>query len=150
MRRSGSLAILLVALLVALSSPTAGRSQQATTVQVNTVDASAYPTVKATVTVLDGTQRPVLNLPLQVVQSMQQAQSGSSLPRRAVVLLTDGADFGGVSSVDSAGSLSQAGASGIPFFTVGLGSAIDQPYLQQLADTTRGQLSVAPAPESLT
>ena len=252
MRTSCFLAILLVALSLDLLSPSAGRSQPATTVQVNTVDASAYPAIKATVTVLDGTQRPVLNLPREafqvssqgqalpisdvasatdtglgigvvltfdtsgsmqgaplaaakeagkallgqlgpgdqaavlafsdsvrgvqgftqdrqalagaidslaaggntalynaVVQSTQEAQS-ASLPRRAVVLLTDGADFGGVSGVDSAGSLSAAGASGIPFFAVGLGSAVDQPYLQQLADTTRGQLAVAPAPESLT
>jgi hypothetical protein len=71
------------------------------------------------------------------------------LPRRAVVLLSDGTDFGGASQVDAAGSLAAVQASGVPFFLVGLGELIDQPYLEQLAAASRGQLLLAPDPAAL-
>ncbi|TMB95145.1 MAG: VWA domain-containing protein, partial [Chloroflexi bacterium] len=69
--------------------------------------------------------------------------------RRAIVLLSDGQDFGGVSHVDRAGSLAAAAAAGIPFFAVGLGPSIDQAYLEDLTTGTHGQLLLAPSPQSL-
>jgi hypothetical protein len=66
-----------------------------------------------------------------------------------VVLLSDGTDFGGVSQVDAPTSLSVAANSGVPFFVVGLGDAVDRGYLEQLASATRGQFLPAPAPAAL-
>jgi hypothetical protein len=83
-----------------------------------------------------------------VVESVAMAGS-SGLPRRAVVLLSDGTDFGGVSTVDGPGSLAAVAASGTPFFIVGLGGLIDEPYLRQLAEVSRGQLRLAPGPADL-
>jgi VWFA-related protein len=74
---------------------------------------------------------------------------GASPERRAVVLLSDGLDSGGVSQSDRGSSLAAAQPAGIPFFVVGLGDSIDQAYLQELASVTRGQLFVAPSPEAL-
>ena len=84
-----------------------------------------------------------------VTVSAGTASSGT-LPRKAVVLLSDGVDFGGVSQVDAPGSLTAAAGSGAPFFVVGLGSDIDEGYLQQLATVTRGRLLLAPSPDDLT
>src|SRR6266516_1855036 len=69
--------------------------------------------------------------------------------RRAIVLLSDGKDEGGVSHNDRGASLAAAQPAGIPFFVVGLGQSIDQGYLQDLANVTRGQLFLAPSPEVL-
>ena len=69
--------------------------------------------------------------------------------RRAIVLLTDGKDEGSVSHMDRAGSLAAAGTAGIPVFAIGLGPTIDQGYLQDLVNVTRGQLFLAPSPEAL-
>ncbi len=75
--------------------------------------------------------------------------AAAGLPRRAVVLLSDGTDFGGASTLDSEASLAAARASGVPFFVVGLGGFIDQPYLQELAAASRGQFTRAPSAEDL-
>ena len=82
-----------------------------------------------------------------VVTAVQAAQGGAQ--RRAVVLLSDGQDFGGVSTRDRGASLAAAQAAGSPFFVIGLGGSIDQAYLQELADVSRGRLSLAPAPADL-
>src|SRR2546426_92994 len=83
-----------------------------------------------------------------VAQSAQIAEA-AALPRHAVVLLSDGFDFGGLGTIDAAGSLGAAAASNVPFFVVGLGNQIDQPYLEQLAATSKGQLLLAPGPDAL-
>lgn len=75
--------------------------------------------------------------------------AGSTLARRAVVLLSDGYDYGGRSTVDRAASLEAVGRAGIPIFVVGLGSQIDQPYLEELAAAARTPLMLAPSPEDL-
>jgi VWFA-related protein len=83
-----------------------------------------------------------------VVRSIEVVKS-STLPRRAVVLLSDGVDFGGVSQNDRAGSISAGQSSGTSIFLVGLGASVDQPYLQELANAARGQVFLAPEPEAL-
>ncbi len=83
-----------------------------------------------------------------VVQSTQTARTVNT-PRHAVVLLTDGKEYGGLSQVDAAGSLAAVNQGGVPFFVVGLGSDIDQSYLSQLASSSQGQLWLAPGPETL-
>jgi uncharacterized protein YegL len=86
----------------------------------------------------------------QAVAESASVAASATLPREAVVLLSDGLDFGGVSQVDRGASLTAAAGSGAPFIAVGLGAEIDQAYLQELADVTRGSLLLAPTPGSLT
>jgi hypothetical protein len=82
-----------------------------------------------------------------VVTAVQTAQGGAQ--RRAVVLLSDGLDSGSVSQNDRAASLAAAQGAGGPFFIIGLGDSIDQAYLQELANVSRGQLFLAPSPGAL-
>jgi VWFA-related protein len=71
------------------------------------------------------------------------------LPRRAVVLLSDGVDFGGIGGVDPASTIASVADSGALFFSVGLGADLEEQYLQQLADAGHGQLLLAPTPGDL-
>ena len=75
--------------------------------------------------------------------------AGAESPRRAVVLLSDGTDFGGVSGATREESLTAAGSARAPVFVVGLGDLIDAEYLESLAAVTSGQVSFTPAPEAL-
>jgi VWFA-related protein len=75
--------------------------------------------------------------------------AGGGAPRRAIVLLSDGLDAGNVSTHDRGGSLAAAQAAGVPFFVIGLGDSVDQAYLQELANITRGQLFLTPSPNAL-
>jgi VWFA-related protein len=84
------------------------------------------------------------------VQTSAQLATESGLPRNAIVLLSDGYDFGGLSAVGHDESLSLAEESGALVLTVGLGGDIDQAYLSQLAAAGRGQFLLAPAPHDLT
>ncbi len=65
--------------------------------------------------------------------------SGAEAPRHAVVLLSDGQDFGGRSVSTRQEALDSARAAGVPFFVVGLGGQIDRPFLEELAAITRGR-----------
>ncbi|NJM85514.1 MAG: VWA domain-containing protein, partial [Leptolyngbyaceae cyanobacterium RM2_2_21] len=47
-------------------------------------------------------------------------------PRRVVVLLSDGAEFGGISRAARGGALELAEIRGVPVYTIGLGFGIDQ------------------------
>lgn len=65
--------------------------------------------------------------------------AGADAPRHAVVLLSDGQDFGGRSQSSRAEALDSARAAGVPFFVIGLGGEIDRPFLEELASVTRGR-----------
>ncbi len=80
-----------------------------------------------------------------VVAAAQSAKS-APLPRKVVVLLTDGQESGNRSAADVDGSLSAAVSSAVPFFTIGLGNDINVLYLQALAQRTGGEFLAAPAP----
>ena len=67
------------------------------------------------------------------------------LPRKVVVLLTDGQDYGTRSSANAESSLAEAEAAGVPIFTVGVGADINVPYLQEVAQRSGGQYIAAPA-----
>ena len=73
----------------------------------------------------------------------------STATRKAVVLLSDGADYGGASIATREEALGAAQTVGVPYFTVAQGTDLDLPYLQQLADVTRGRLLQAPNPQDL-
>lgn len=69
--------------------------------------------------------------------------------RKAVVLLSDGVDFGNRSAVSREESLAHATAVGVPFFAVGLGKDIDGAYLEALAQGTGGQFLETPTSQGL-
>jgi VWFA-related protein len=75
------------------------------------------------------------------------AQSPSA--RRAVILLSDGVDYGDKSSVSRDESLAQARASGVPIFAIGLGADVDKAYLNELAQATGAHYLETPTPEGL-
>jgi len=75
------------------------------------------------------------------------ADSGNT--RRAVVLLSDGAEFGGVSRAPREAALDEALTRGVPVYTIGLGYGFDRTYLQALAEGTLAQFNESPTPEEL-
>lgn len=84
------------------------------------------------------------------VAAAAQESGRLSQPRRAVVLLSDGEDFGAASGgVTRADALAAARTSGAPFFVVGLGREIDQQFLTDLAGATGGQYFAAATPAEL-
>ena len=76
--------------------------------------------------------------------------AASPASRRAVVLLTDGAEDGVPLTVSRDDSLKAAFDSGVPFFTIGEGTDIDRQYLQALAAFTRGRYLEAPQLSDIT
>jgi hypothetical protein len=56
-----------------------------------------------------------------------------------VLLLSDGVESGEVHQFDGAQSLAAAAEVSVPFYIVGLGSEVDEQYLQELAARTRGR-----------
>ena len=73
----------------------------------------------------------------------------SSSPRRVVILLSDGVDYGGKSSVTRDDSIAQARATGVPIYTIALGAEVDKAYLNELAQATGARFLEAPSPEGL-
>ncbi len=64
---------------------------------------------------------------------------GAPEERRVMLLLSDGQDFGGVSTAGREGSIDRARESGVTVYAVGLGPDYDEAYLQALAAATEGQ-----------
>ncbi|HZP57442.1 MAG TPA: VWA domain-containing protein [Dehalococcoidia bacterium] len=73
----------------------------------------------------------------------------SSASRRAIVLLSDGADFGGKSNVGRQQAIDAVVQAGVPFFAVAEGTDIDVDYLNQVAFLSRGRFLSAPTPDEL-
>jgi len=78
-----------------------------------------------------------------------RAAGAAPLPRKVVVLLTDGQEYGTRSSATAESSLAEAEAAGVPIFTVGVGENVNVPYLQQVAQRSGGQYIAAPAPADI-
>jgi len=70
--------------------------------------------------------------------------------RRAVILLSDGAEYGGVSNVGRGAALEEAQLLGVPVYTIGLGYGVDRTYLRELAEGTNARFFESPDPEQLT
>ena len=98
---------------------------------------------------IDGLQTSGDTALYQAVATSGYLAASSGLPRRAVVLLSDGEDFGGHSAVDRATSLEAVRQAGVPVFVVGVGDQIDRPYLEELAAAARTPLLLAPSPDEL-
>jgi len=75
--------------------------------------------------------------------------AASPSSRRAVILLSDGAEYGGVSQVGRDAALQEARLRGVPFYTIGLGYGIDRTYLQALSEGTNARFVESPTPEEL-
>lgn len=82
------------------------------------------------------------------VESLRRTAAGAA-PRRAVILLTDGVDYGGRSDVTRDQAIMTAAAQGIPIFAIALGSEIDEGYLSALAGYSSGRYFSAPTPDAL-
>lgn len=74
---------------------------------------------------------------------------GAGTPRAAIVLLSDGLEYGVSGGVDRAGSLAAVVSANAPVFAVGLGESVDEQYLGDLAQAARGQFLSAPTPDAL-
>lgn len=74
----------------------------------------------------------------------------STSSRRAVILLSDGAQDGVPSTVTRDDAINAAAGIGVPFFAIAEGKGIDRAYLQQLATSTKGRELEAPKPGDLT
>ncbi len=75
------------------------------------------------------------------------SQSGAS--RRAIILLTDGEDYGGVSAATRDSSLSAVATGGTLVYVIGVGAQVDQPYLQEVADRSGGKFFASPDAEGV-
>jgi VWFA-related protein len=85
----------------------------------------------------------------QAVAEAAQVSAARDTQRQAIILVSDGADFGGVSTISRSESLAIASRAGVPFYVVGFGEGIDRSYLQELAGASRGHLYIAPAIDEL-
>lgn len=83
------------------------------------------------------------------VLAVEQA-AAAPLPRRAAILLSDSAEYGGVSSAVRQDALELAQIRGVPpIYTIGLGFGTDRSYLQQLASGTNARYFESPTPDEL-
>ena len=71
-------------------------------------------------------------------------------PRRAVIILSDGHEYGGVSTAGREDARIAAKNRGVPVYTIGLGyDQFDRGYLQDLAAAGYGIFSESPSPDEL-
>jgi VWFA-related protein len=75
--------------------------------------------------------------------------AAAPLTRKAVVLMTDGENFDPGGRATREGALDAARRAGVPVYSVGLGAEADRPYLDDLAQVSRGQAAHAPNPADL-
>lgn len=83
-----------------------------------------------------------------VLEAVTKA-SESPTPRRAVIVLSDGADFGSISGVERGAALDEAIIRGVPVYTIGLGYGIDRTYLQETSGGTNARFNESPNPDQL-
>jgi len=76
--------------------------------------------------------------------------ANAPVPRRAVILLSDGAEFGGASTALREDAAARTAEAGVSFYTIGLGFGTDRTYLQELAEGSNARFYESPAPEQLT
>ena len=79
-----------------------------------------------------------------------QRAAASPTPRRAVILLSDGAEYGGNSAVGREAAAGEALVRGVPVYTIGLGFGTDRSFLQQLSGSTNARAYESPTPDELT
>ena len=75
--------------------------------------------------------------------------SGSSFPHRAVVILSDGGEFGDFSESTRDESIRAAAFHGVPVYTVGLGWSVDRRFLELISAESNARFYSSPRPEQL-
>ncbi len=75
--------------------------------------------------------------------------ANSPIPRRAVILLSDGAEFGGRSQAGRDAAVQEAVPNDVPVYTIGLGFGADRTYLAELSGGTAAQFFESPNPDQL-
>ncbi|MDE2819545.1 MAG: VWA domain-containing protein, partial [Chloroflexota bacterium] len=71
------------------------------------------------------------------------------LPRRAVVILSDGGEYGDISVRNRDESIKAATVNGVPVYTVGLGWSVDRRFLEAVSAETNAAFYDSPKPEQL-
>ncbi|NOG48398.1 MAG: VWA domain-containing protein [Chloroflexi bacterium] len=66
-------------------------------------------------------------------------------PRRTMILLSDGAEYGGASVNPREAGPDLSPVRGVPVYTIGLGFGTDRSYLEALAESSSALLRVAVA-----
>ena len=73
----------------------------------------------------------------------------SPVPRHAMILLSDGGEYGNASRVGRNAAVQESVAQGVPVYSIGLGYGIDRTFLQQLSAATNAQFFETPTSEEL-
>ena len=71
------------------------------------------------------------------------------LPRRALVILSDGGEYGNVSESSRDDSVRAATVNGVPVYSIGLGWDIDRRFLEEISQESNGALYDSPTPDEL-
>ncbi len=125
-----------------------GASDQATLIVFNDSVSTAIPFTNDPVILTNGfanLQAGGGTALYEAVQASAFAAHTTTLPRRAVVLLTDGQNETQQSAITGDEALTAAKAAGVPMFTVGFGDQPDTQYLQSLSGATGGAYMPATA-----
>jgi VWFA-related protein len=69
--------------------------------------------------------------------------------RRAMILLSDGAEYGGLSTTTAADAIQEAFLNGVPSYTIGLGYGAERSFLEGLATATEARFYESPTAEEL-
>jgi VWFA-related protein len=104
---------------------------------------------QALASVLRGLQANGATALYDAVVAGVRAAGAAPLPRKVVVLLTDGQEYGTRSSATLEDSLNEAGTASVPVFAIGVGEDVNVPYLQEVAQRSGGQFLAAPAPADI-
>lgn len=84
------------------------------------------------------------------VYSAADLATQANNPRRFVVFLTDGNEYGGLSTHPRQAGIDLASENNIPFYVIGLGFSVDESYLTAVARETQGRVHVYPDSTTLT
>ncbi len=75
--------------------------------------------------------------------------AAAPLPRRAVVILSDGGEYGNVSDSTRPESIRAATINGVPVYAIGLGWNIDRRFLEAIAAESNAAFYDSPTPDEL-
>lgn len=78
-----------------------------------------------------------------------EVAASANTPRRFVVFLSDGNEFGGLSANPAEAGVTFAQDNRIPLYTIGLGFGVDETYLSDLANASGGEFYLYPSSDRL-
>ncbi|RMG70588.1 MAG: VWA domain-containing protein [Chloroflexi bacterium] len=121
-----------------------GFNQTASVVQEFTTD---LDTVRASINGLTAQGQTAL---FDATLAASELAARANNPRRFIIFLTDGNEFGSLSSAGPMDSVELANVNNVSFYTIALGYGVQPDYLRQVAENTRGQAFVYPSSAALT